>query len=636
MSRFYALISKQLNRASNGNFIRHRMLHQENVVKIGCASGFWGDTSVAAPQLVNHGDIDYLVFDYLSEITMSILARAKQKNPKLGYAPDFLNDAILPLLSKIKEKGIKVISNAGGINPLACAEEVKKACEKYDIDLNIAVVTGDDIMTQLDQVKHNHPSKEFPNKIVTMNAYLGAGPIARALDLGADIVITGRCVDSALALAPLLHEFKWDFNDFNLLAAGSIAGHLIECGAQVSGGIFTDWELVPNWEEIGFPIVEVERNGNLVITKTPNTGGLVADATVAEQIVYEIGDPCNYELPDVNCDFSKVTLEQILGRSDAVFVKDVTGKKPSDFYKVCATYMDGYRSTAVTPIIGPDSVKKGERVANSILNRCRNIYNLLGLEDFKRVNIETLGSENTYGPAQRGNSFTRECVLWIAVEHNQKQALDIFAKEIAPAGTGMAPGLTYIVGGRPSVSPVLKLYSFLHPKSCFNINIHMNGNHIEQYREPESIKDDLIVKNEPVNENNLLIRRVLKRRGKCSFPLGALAYTRSGDKGNDANIGVICRNKGYYGILSDVLTSESVKEYFQYLFDDMENCEVIRYDLPGIYAFNFVLKNVLGGGGTASLRSDPQGKSFGQLLLDYKVKDVPDLLPSTYDRFGNV
>ena len=609
--------------------------HHNKNVRIGCASGFWGDTSVAAPQLVHHGNIDYLVFDYLSEITMSLLARAKEKNPNFGFAPDFVINAVGPLLPIIKEKGIKVISNAGGINPLSCARAMQKACEKANVAMNIAVVTGDDLMPELNNIESKQLNK-LPDNIYSMNAYLGAGPIARSLDLGADIVITGRCVDSAVTLAPLMHTFKWDCSDYDLLAAGSLAGHLIECGAQVTGGIFTDWELVPGWDEIGFPIIESDEHGKFIVTKPSDTGGMVTVATVSEQVVYEIGDPCHYHLPDVTCDFSHINLEPVTGESDAVAVDGVIGKKPSEMYKVSATYMDGYRATAVCPVVGPNSVSKGERVAKYIIKRCQNIFQSLGLNDFKRTNVEMLGSEGNYGPL-RGNTLTKESVLWIAVEHDQKKALDIFVKEIAPAGTGMAPGLTNIVGGRPSVSPVLKLHSFMHPKSNIKIDIHMNGELVERYKDPElkNMPERSCVNIEQTKLNTNLPRKRLKK-GKCTFPLGALAYTRSGDKGNDANIGVVCRNAGYYGILSEVLTAESVEKYFLHYFDDAEHYQVIRYDLPGIYAFNFVLKNVLGGGGIASLRSDPQGKALGQMLLDFKVKNVPDLLPSTYDRTGNI
>lgn len=611
-------------------FIKARYFHATSLLnndklRIGCASGFWGDTSVAAPQLVQHGNIDYLVFDYLSEITMSLLARVKEKNPVFGFAPDFVKFSMAPLLPTIKQKGIKVISNAGGINPLACGKALEKVCQKHGIKMNIAVVTGDDLIEKVDELRD-----ELPSNIQSMNAYLGAGPIARALDLGADIVITGRCVDSAVTLAPLIHEFKWDMGDYNLMAAGSAAGHIIECGAQGTGGIFTDWELVHRWENIGFPIIECESDGRFVVTKPPKTGGLITKSVIAEQICYEIGDPKNYMLPDVICNFANVQLDQVsMGEEPQVSVSNVYGKQPSNMYKVSATYHDGYRATAVSPVVGPNAATKGRKVADSIILRCQHLFKSIGFKDFKRINIEMLGNEDNYGKYKNNTGIpSREIVSWIAVEHDQKEALEIFAREIAPAGTGMAPGLTTIVGGRPTISPIFKLHSFEYPKDKVNINIHMNGQHVETYKEP--VKNEKFVESSNSNQENT--RTSLRLNGKCTFLLGALAYTRSGDKGNNANIGVVCRNPAFYPILKEKLTVDVVQKYFQHFFKDPIKCKVLRYELPGIHAFNFVLEDVLGGGGIASLRSDPQGKGYGQMLLDLKIKNVPDLLPSTADR----
>lgn len=611
----------------NTDLFSSRYAHNGKV-RIGCASGFWGDTMVAAPQLVHHGNIDYLVFDYLSEITMSLLAKAKQKNPEFGYAPDFVHYSVGPLLKTIKDKGIKVISNAGGINPIACAAALRNACEKANVDMNIAVVTGDDLMPILGSGQLQ--DFNLPKNLVSMNAYLGAGPIAQALNLGADVVITGRCVDSAVTLAPLLHSFNWDPSDYDLMASGSLAGHLIECGAQVTGGIFTDWEIVPDWDNIGFPIIECYENGDFIVTKPPGTGGLISTGTVSEQIVYEIADPANYYLPDVVCKFSDVSLASVTGKSDTIAVTGATGKKPTDFYKVSATYMDAYRATAVTPIVGPNSVSKGERVADAIIERCQGIFRSVGLKDFKRINVEMLGSEGNYGTYRR-NSYTRECVSWIAVEHEQKKALEIFVKELAPAGTGMAPGLTTIVGGRPKVTPVLKLHSFMFPKSKVDIDIHMNGEIIQRYEEPtlhEHHERDEIDAKEARHTELKPIKVQGPTQGSFNYTLGELAYTRSGDKGNDANIGVVCRNPEHYGLLGEVLTAEAVEKYFIHFFDGAVaegECRVSRFELPGIHAYNFVLKDVLGGGGVASLRSDPQGKSLGQMFLDFRIRDVPEL-----------
>ncbi|XP_078250917.1 uncharacterized protein LOC110072797 isoform X1 [Pogona vitticeps] len=608
---------------------------QPSPVRIGCASGFWGDTAASVPQLLYGGKLDFLVFDYLSEITMSLLATAKARAPDLGYIPDFVLTAVAPYIKDIQRKGIRIVSNAGGMNPHSCATALKKVAEKAGVDLKIAVVTGDDLMGELSNIKKALPKgedgKRFPENICSMNAYLGARPISRALDLGADIVVTGRCVDSSLVLGPLIHSFGWNKDEFNLLASGSLAGHLIECGAQCTGGIFTDWHSVQGWHNIGFPIVECSSDGSFTVSKPPNTGGLLSFGTVAEQLVYEIGNPKEYVLPDVICDFSQVTLTEIPGiEGGAVKVQGAKGLRPSSFYKVNVTYFDGFRATGCCPVGGPKAIEKGRRAAENILKRTRVMFDQLGYEDYSAINLQMLGSEETYGPHAKQNidGGPREAVIWLAVLHKRKEAVEIFSREIAPAGTGMAPGFTGIVGGRPKVSPVLKPFFFLYPKKnvklFFQINIFMNGQHVETFEEDLSFTSDTAV-----SHDQLEIQEELKDlpNGPHTYRLEDLAYTRSGDKGNSANIGVIARHPLYYPYLKKTLTAQTIEDYFQHLLEKEQSGKslVTRYELPGIYGLNFVLKNSLGGGGTASLRSDPQGKALGQMLLDFKIKNVPDL-----------
>ncbi|XP_067436774.1 uncharacterized protein lratb.1 [Thunnus thynnus] len=595
-------------------------------VRIGCASGFWGDTAVSVPQLIYSGKLDFLVFDYLSEITMSLLTAAKTKMPNLGYTPDFVQVALAPFIHDIHKKGIRVVSNAGGVNPLACAAAIEEVIKKAGLDLKVAVVTGDDLMphrNSLSEVKMADDSgrKQLPKTLHSMNAYLGALPIRRCLDLGADIVVTGRCVDSAVALGPLMHTFGWEKNDYDLLAAGSLAGHLIECGAQSTGGIFTDWHKVPDWDNIGFPVVECSSDGSFVLSKPPKTGGLVSFGTVAEQLVYEIGDPRRYLLPDVICDFSHVVLKEVPGvEGGAVKVKGVKGFAPSHDYKVCATYMDGFRATAVCPVGGPRAAEKARRTADSVIKRTKRIFKQLNLEDFSSVNIQVLGAEDTYG-ANAHAKGSREAVLWMAVHHKQKKALELFAREVAPAGTGAAPGLTGIVGGRPRVSPVLKPFFFLHPKSELKVDIHIAGELVESFSEagPDTPEQEA----PPTSTEDVPDRDLPS--GPHSYRLEELAYTRSGDKGDSANIGVIARHPLFYPYLKKHLTSSKVQEYFSHLIQPGVHNAVTRYTLPGIHSLNFVLQSSLGGGGVASLRSDPQGKAYGQMLLDLKLKGLPDL-----------
>ncbi|XP_074922845.1 uncharacterized protein LOC116824066 [Chelonoidis abingdonii] len=601
-------------------------------VRVGCAAGFWGDTAASVPQLLYGGKLDFLVFDYLSEITMSLLTAAKAKSPDLGYTPDFVFTAMGPYIKDIHRKGVRVISNAGGMNPLACAAGLQEVAKKADVDLKIAVVAGDDLMGEKDSLKGDgitdmENGKPFPENIHSMNAYLGARPISRALDLGADIVVTGRCVDSGIVLGPLIHSFGRNRDEFDLLAAGSLAGHLIECGAQCTGGIFTDWHTIPDWHNMGFPVVECSSDGCFTLSKPPDTGGLISFGTVAEQLVYEIGNPQCYLLPDVTCDFSQVSITEIPGiEGGAVKIHGAKGSYPSTFYKVNATYLDGFRATAVCPVIGPKAVEKGRQTAESILKRTRLIFSQLGYEDYCAVNIQILGSEDTYGPhaKKKIGDGPREAVIWLAVHHKQKKAVEIFSREIAPAGTGMAPGLSAVVGGRPRGSPVLKPFFFLYPKRNVKINIFLNGQHVEIFQEDLTFTSDAVVSLESPKTDDEL--RDLPC-GPHTYRLEDLAYTRSGDKGNSANIGVIARHPLYYPYLKKTLTAQALEDYFQHLLEREQPEEklVTRYELPGIHGLNFVLKNSLGGGGIASLRSDPQGKAFGQMLLDFQIKNVPDL-----------
>ncbi|MFW6745888.1 acyclic terpene utilization AtuA family protein [Acinetobacter pittii] len=591
----------------------------ERVVKIGCASGFWGDTNTAAFQLVHLTDINYLVFDYLSEITMSIMAKAKMVEPKHGYALDFVSRVMAPLLKKIAEKKIKVISNAGGVNPLACRDALQKIIKEYGLDLKVAVVLGDDLLPQHEHLKQQNIREMFsgealPEQVASSNAYLGAVAIRDALDLGADIVITGRVVDSAVVLAPLLHEYQWPLDDYDKLAQGSLAGHVIECGAQCTGGNFTDWRLVQGFDNIGFPVVEVSEDGSFVVTKPQGTGGLVSTATVAEQIVYEIGNPQAYLLPDVIADFNQVHLEQV--GEHRVRVTGAKGQAPTAQYKVSATYPDGYRVLVSFLIAGREAPQKAQIIADAILAKCERVLAMRSVPPFSEKSVEILGIESTYGEhAQTLNS--REVVVKIAVKHMFKEACMFFASEIAQASTGMAPALAGIVGGRPKASPVIKLFSFLIDKNQVNVEIDFEGK-----RYPVEIPPGVSTEQLPTLKAG---ENAIYQGDEIEVPLIEIAHARSGDKGNHSNIGVIARKAEYLPWIRAALTEETVASYMQHVLD-AEKGRVIRYELPGLNALNFMLENALGGGGVASLRIDPQGKAFAQQLLDMSVKVPAHLL----------
>jgi hypothetical protein len=587
-------------------------------LRIGCATGFWGDSEAGAAQLVMHGGIDYLVFDFLAEITMSLLARARAKSADAGYAPDFVR-IVASLASELKSRGIKVVSNAGGVNPKACAEALGKQLQALGVDLKVAVVEGDDLSARADEfraegVREMFSGAAMPAHLLSVNAYLGAQPIAAALGAGADIVITGRAVDSAVTLGPLVYEFGWSWNDWDKLATGSLAGHVIECGVQATGGLFTDWERVPGWDDMGFPVAECDASGeSFVLTKPDNTGGLVEPATVAEQVIYEIGDPAAYLLPDVVCDFRQVKLQQ--GGLHRVRVSGARGRPAPSRYKVSATYGEGWRLFTTLMIGGSEAARKAQRVGEAILQRTRRMFSERGWADYSETSLQVMGGESTYGPHARTGS-TREVILKIAARHASRDALELLAREIAPSATAMAQGITGFAAGRPSASPVVRLFSFLTDRTLVKAAISIDGQSLPF---EESFSADATSHSD---EPAVACATPQSRSEWLTVPLLRVAHGRSGDKGDMANIGVIARSDAVYAVLVQNLTAQVVGDYLAHVAKG----KVMRYSLPGFNALNFTLENALGGGGMASLRYDPQGKALAQMLLDMPVSIPAALL----------
>ena len=540
---------------------------------------------------------------------------ASVQSSDAGYAPDFVQ-ALAPFLAEIKRRGIKVVANAGGINPRGCRDALAKAAEAAGVKISIGAVLGDDLMDRACNMRAAGVTEMFsgervPEELMSMNAYLGARPIAAALDAGAEIVVTGRCVDSAVALGPLIHEFGWRDDDWDRLSQGSLAGHLIECGPQGTGGNFTDWEDVPGWDNMGMPIVEVGPDGSFVMTKPEDTGGLVVPASVGEQMLYEIGDPRRYILPDVICDWSEVTLDE--AGKDRVLVRGARGLGRTHTYKVSATYADGWRAITTMTLAAVDAPAKAERVADAILTRCRRLFRQRNLGDFRQVSVEILGTEAAYGPNARAR--TREVVMKIGTVHDERAALEIFAREIAPMAVSSAQGLTGFFAGRPKVQPVVRLFSFLHGKAETSVTVEVDRKAV-----PVSLAADAVTVASAQAAKDFPVADPGPEAVK--LPLVALAWGRSGDKGDIANIGVIARRPEYLTFTRAALTEEKVKDYFAHLC----NGRVERFEVPGIHALNFLLHESLGGGGIASVRIDPQGKGFAQMLLDIDIPVPADLV----------
>lgn len=606
------------------------------VVRIGGAGGFLGDSSVAAPQLLRGGPLDYMILDYLAEATMSALGQLKAARPDQGFARDFTEWVWKDNLQELKASGVKIITNAGGLNPRACRERMQELAAAAGLSFKIAVVEGDDLMDRLGELSSRGPAEmhtemytemytgaPFPDpaSVFSANAYLGGKPIAEALAAGADMVITGRVVDSALTLGALMHEFGWGEDDYDLLAAGSLAGHVIECGAQATGGLFTDWEEVEDWAHIGYPVIECTADGTFVVTKPAGTGGLVSPAAVAEQILYEVGDPQGYALPDVVCDFAHVKVEAV--GEQRVKVSGARGYPPSGQYKVCLTWGDGYRFIGAMPVVGRDAARKAQRQAEAVIERVGEMLRDRNHPPLRARRIEVLGAEATYGanarPEARG---VREVVARVGVEHESAEALGLMMREFASPTTSMSVGSTGWFGGAPTISPVARVFSFLLPREEVRAKVSLGDATFEvDVRAPNPPFSAEAVER-PVAPPDPAPAGDLVRR-----PLADVAWGRSGDKGDAFNVAIIARRPELLPWIRRALSPSAVKAYFAHEFEGAPSPQVIRYEVPGLHALNFHCIQALGGGQFSSLRLDALAKGKAQQLLDMEI-DLPAALVS--------
>ena len=441
-------------------------------IRIGNAQGFWGDSIDAPMRMLQGGPIDYITMDYLAEVTMSIMQRQKLKSPERGYANDFVGfiDRVLP---ELVERNVKVIANAGGVNPEACRQAVQKVAEKHGIKgLKIGIVTGDDIMGRLEEFESigekltNMDTGEglFDQKreILSANVYMPTGGIIDALADGAQIVITGRGTDPGLVLGPIVHEFGW--KSWDQLALGTVAGHILECGAQCTGGNFTRWQDVEGMADIGYPIAEVSEDGSVVITKHDGTGGLVTVDTVSEQLLYEMGDPKSYITPDCVADFSTIQLEQ--AGNDRVKVFGVEGREDTPFYKVSISYLNGYKATGQLTISGPDAYAKAKKCAEVLWERLR----MAGFE-YEDTLTEYLGVGTCHEGIVAPNDSAPEVVLRVGVKDMDRKKVDRFGKEIAPLVTSGPPGVTGFAGGRPKPQEIVAYWPALIKKELIDVKV---------------------------------------------------------------------------------------------------------------------------------------------------------------------
>ncbi len=447
-------------------------------IRIASGQGFWGDLQSAPLQQVSRGPIDYLVMDYLAEVTMSILQKQRMRDPAMGYARDLI-DVCNDVLPYLVERGIKLITNGGGVNPLAARDKIFELARTKGITgLKVGVIMGDDILPRIDQIladghelRHmetGEPIADVRDRLLSANVYTGAWPIVEALRQGADIIVTGRTTDTGLTLAPMIHEFGWEADDWNMMAAGTVAGHINECGGQATGGNFLgDWRSVPNLADIGFPIIEAFPDGSFVVTKHEGTGGMVTRETVAEQLLYEIGDPAEYITPDCVADFTSIHLEDL--GSDRVRVHGITGRPSTPFFKVSASYLDGYVAFGSLTYSAPEALEKAQ-AADRIL---RQRLDALGLS-FDEVRTEFIGMNACHGALAKAIE-PNEVMMRIGVRGPDRQAVSRFGMEIAPLILTGPPSVTGFSGGRPKPSDVVAYFPALLDKRVVEMSVHVES-----------------------------------------------------------------------------------------------------------------------------------------------------------------
>ena len=605
----------------------------KRTVRVGNAGGYWGDDPRALrSQVLGPEPPEFVTADFLAEITMSILQKQRARDPEAGYARDFVTQ-LAPLLGAVRERGITVITNAGGVNPGGCARAVLRAAIEAGVELTVAVVDGDDLTGRLDallddgvgfdNLETGAPFGPRRADVLSANAYFGAEPIVRALAHCPDVVVTGRVTDTGITLAPIRHALGWDPRDWDRIAGGIVAGHLIECGVQATGGNFTDWERVPGLGNEGFPVVEVGEDGGFVLTKQSGTGGLVSPAVVREQLLYEMGDPERYLCPDATVDFSGLTVAA--AGEDRVRVRGARGGPPPGDLKVSASVRGGFSTRGSLVVGGPDVRAKTAALATAFRDRLRADCEAAGVPFPAEFRADLVGADAAQrGLADAARRDPSEGLVRFAAWSPTREPLQVFRK-LLPSLILSGPAGLAVTGGAPAISEVVEYWPALVPRDRVSAAVRV-------IRVSAGGAEAVVAEEEvrfagPTGETSRPPRTApapdFPRSGPMiEAPLGAVAHARSGDKGDAANIGIIGRSAACYGWLAENLSAAVVSDWVR----EVAEGPVTRYEVPGLWALNFILERALGGGGTRSLLLDPQGKTLAQGILRQRVRFPAALL----------
>ena len=584
----------------------------EDIIRIGNCSGYYGDKLSAAKDMVEGGPLDVLTGDYLAELTMAILFNQKlQRGEDKGYVGTFLKQ-VKAVAETCKAKNIKIVTNAGGLNPASMANEIEKILEELGVSLKVAYITGDDLMPRMDalikdgetfsNIDRQIPIKDSGCQTLTANAYLGAWGIKEALDAGADIVVCPRVTDAAVVIGPAAWKFNWSRDDYDALAGALAAGHIIECGCQATGGNYSFFKEVPSFDNVGYPIAEIKSDGSFYITKHPNTGGLVSTGTVTAQLLYEISSPA-YLNPDVIAHFDTLKIEQ--DSKDRVYVSGCRGSSPTQSHKVCINLAGGYRNGMEFILTGLDIEEKAKIITDALF------HSVGGQDQFDEVSI-LLDRTDKEDPNSNEEAMAS---LRVSVKSKNADLVGrMFSAKMIELALANYPGF-FTGSGVRSGGPVLVYWPALIDSKHIKETVHVDGKKIEVLPTNQLGLEEIYYQKQPIDVPPAPSDAPLRK------PLGELFGARSGDKGGCANIGVWAKTENAFSFLNEYLTVETLKK----LMPDVAEFDIDRYELPNILSLNFYIHGILQDGVSSNTRKDGQAKSLGEYLRS-KYIDMPKSL----------